>query len=79
MVFNIEEGVELKVVRKPNGAPGIDDAVCEIRATDGTALMKGVCVLVRETANRLGMTKHEIICRLAVTLLGLPETEVPEC
>lgn len=70
MVFKIEEGVELKVIRKPSDAPGVDDAACEIRATDGTALVKGICLLVMEAAKRMGMTKQELLCRLAVVLMN---------
>lgn len=64
--FEFEEGVKLIVDR----VPGTKNDACEVYATSSTAAIKGLCWLVEEVASELGMTKEEVLCRLAVVLLG---------
>lgn len=66
MTFDFEEGVKLKFELEPGGR---DDA-CEVYATSNTALVKGLCRLVEESAKYMKMTKQELLCRLAVVLMG---------
>lgn len=66
--FEFEEGVKLIVDR----APGTKNDSCEVHATSSTAAIKGLCWLTEEVAKELGMSKKEVLCRLAV-ILTAPE------
>ena len=66
MKFDFEEGVKLKFELEPGGG----DDTCEVYATSNTALVKGLCRLVKESAKHMKMTKQELLCRLAVVLMG---------
>lgn len=68
MKFEFDEGVMLKVDRVPNAK----NDECHVDATSNTALLKGLCWLMKESAKYMGMTIHELICRLAV-ILTVPE------
>ena len=65
-MFEFEEGVKLIVDR----VPGTKNDTCEVHATSSTAAIKGLCWLTAEVANELGMSTQEVICHLAVILLG---------
>ena len=70
MEFGIKEGVFLMVRRDPGCTSGDDDAWCEVRASDSTAMIKGLCLMANEAAKYLKMTKQELLCRLTVVLMG---------
>lgn len=70
-MFTIKDGVKLKIER----VAGADAQDCEISATSSTAAVKGLCWLIQETAQYLKMTKEELLCRVAVVLMG-PKKEV---
>ena len=42
-------------------------------ATSNTALVKGLCRMVEESGGYMKMTKQELLCRLAVVLMGTKE------
>lgn len=69
MEFELDEGLLLKISKEP----GEERGTCEAAATSGTAAMRGLCCLVTEVAERLGMTIEEVICRMAVIMLRQPE------
>lgn len=64
--FEFEEGVKLIVDR----APGTKNDSCEVHATSRTAAVKGLCWLTEEVAKELGMTKEEVLCRMAVVMMA---------
>ena len=68
--FEFEEGVKLIVDR----APGTKNDSCEVHATSSTAAIKGLCWMTEEVAKELGMSKGEVLCRLAV-ILTAPERQ----
>jgi hypothetical protein len=65
-LFEFEEGVKLIVDR----VPGTNNDACEVHATSTVAAIKGLCWLVENMATYMNMTVEEVICRLAVTMLG---------
>lgn len=65
-MFEFEEGVKLVVDR----VPGTRNDTCTVQATSGTAAIKGLCWLTEEVAKELNMSKGEVLCRLAVVMLG---------
>ena len=67
-MFEFEDGVKLIVDR----VPGTNNDTCEVYATTSTAAIKGLCWLTEEVAKELGMSKEEVLCRLAV-ILTAPE------
>lgn len=64
--FEFEETVKLKVDR----VAGTKNDACEVFSSSNTALVKGLCWLVEESAKYMKMTKQELLCRLAVVLMG---------
>ena len=68
MKFELGEGVKLMVER----VPGSEIDRCAIYATSSTAAIKGLCRLTEVVAKKLGMSKEEVLCRLAV-ILTAPE------
>lgn len=66
--FEFDEGVQLMVDR----VPGSEIDRCAIHATSSTAAIKGLCRLTEAVAKELGMSKEEVLCRLAV-ILTAPE------
>ena len=66
--FEFDEGVQLMVDR----VPGTKNDRCIVYATTSTAAIKGLCWLTEEVAKELGMSKEEVLCRLAV-ILTAPE------
>lgn len=64
--FEFEEGVKLTVDR----AAGTRNDTCTVYASSKVAAIKGLCWLVEKLAEYLNMSVEEIICRLAVILLG---------
>lgn len=71
--FTFEEGVKLKFEVEPGGKENF-----EVSATSNTALVKGLCRMVEESAGYMKMTKQDLLCRLAVVLMGTKE-EAAEC
>lgn len=65
-MFEFEEGVKLIVDR----VPGTKNDTCEVHATSSVAAIKGLCWLVETMAAYLNMSVEEVVCRLAVILLG---------
>jgi len=65
-MFEFEEGVKLVVDR----VPGTKNDTCRVSATSSTAAIKGLCWLTEEVAKELGMSKEEVLCRLAVILMA---------
>lgn len=63
-MFEFEEGVKLVVDR----VPGTRNDTCTVHATSSTTAIKGLCWLTEEVATELGMTKEEVLCRMAVIL-----------
>ena len=66
--FAFEEGVKLKFEVEPGGEENF-----EVSATSNTALVKGLCRMVEESGGYMKMTKQELLCRLAVVLMGTKE------
>ena len=69
--FEFEDTVKLKVDR----VAGTKNDTCEVFASSNTALVKGLCWLVEESAKYMKMTKQELLCRLAVVLMGVTGEE----
>ena len=69
--FEFEEGVKLTVDRVA-GTKGYD---CKVWASDRTAAIKGMCILVQELAENGGMSVEEVICRVAASLLAPAQAE----
>lgn len=65
-MFEFEDGVKLIVDR----VPGTKNDTCTLEATSGVAAVKGLCWAVQKTASYLNMSVEEVMCRLAVILLG---------
>lgn len=70
-MFYFDEGVKLAIDK----TPGTRDQRCEIWATDSTAAIRGLCMLIDGTAERFGMSVQEVICRLAVIAVKRKEQE----
>ena len=66
--FAFEEGVKLKFEVEPGGEENF-----EVSATSNTALVKGLCRMIAESGGYMRMTKQELLCRLAVVLMGTKE------
>lgn len=66
--FEFEETVKLTVDR----VAGTNNDTCTVFASSNTAAIKGLCWLTEEVAKELGMSKEEVLCRLAV-ILTAPE------
>lgn len=64
--FERDEGVQLLVNREI----GAEEESCSMIATSSTAAIKGLCWLTEEMAKELGMSKEEVLCRLAVILMA---------
>ena len=71
--FTFEEGVKLKFEVAPGGEENF-----EVSATSNTALVKGLCRMIEESGGYMKMTKQELLCRLAVVLMGTKE-EAAKC
>lgn len=65
-MFEFEETVKLTVDR----VAGTNNDICTVYASSSTAAIKGLCLLIGKVAAYLGMSKEEVLCRLAVVLLG---------
>ena len=65
-MFEFEEGVKLIVDR----VPGTNNDTCKVEATSSVAAIKGLCWAVQKTAAYLNMSVEEVMCRLAVILMG---------
>ena len=66
--FEFEETVKLAVDR----VAGTENDTCSVFASSRTAAIKGLCWLTEEVAKEIGMSKGEVLCRLAV-ILTAPE------
>lgn len=63
--FAFEEGAVLRIHRAP-GTKGCD---CQVEATDNTAAVKGLALLVIKLAEKMGVDVGHIVSLLAVILL----------
>ncbi len=72
MTFDFEEGVKLKFELEPGG-----EEIFEVSATSNTAMVKGLCRMIEECGGYMKMTKQELLCRLAVVLMG-PKKEAQQ-
>ncbi len=64
--FEMDEGVQLRFDR----VAGTGMSGYKVYATSSTAAIKGLCWLTEEMAKELGMSKEEVLCRLAVILMA---------
>ncbi len=64
--FEMDEGVQLCIDR----VAGDKGERCSAKATSSTAAIKGLCWITEEVAKELGMSKEEVLCRLAVILMA---------
>ena len=60
-MFEFEETVKLTLDR----VAGTNNDTCTVFASSSTAAIKGLCLLTEKVADYLGMSKDEVICRLA--------------
>jgi len=65
-MFEFEDTVKMTVDR----VAGTNNDTCTVIASSSTAAIKGLCMLTAEVAKQLQMSKEEVLCRLAVVLLG---------